>query len=193
MTIDPARSALLSMDMQAGVASAYVKDPEMLARAASVLARTRAAGMAVIHVKVGFRPGLPEVSGRNRLLGAIKDSARHQQFFEGASGAIHGAVAPQGADLVVSKSRVNAFVGTDLELILRAREIDTLVMFGMATSGVVLATLLHAADADYRIVVVKDCCADLDPELHGCLIERFFPKLAAVMTAAELLAAVAAA
>jgi nicotinamidase-related amidase len=50
--------------------------------------------------------------------------------------------------------RLTAFAGTDLETILRAREIDTLILFGVATSGVVLSTVRHAADADYQIIVV---------------------------------------
>jgi nicotinamidase-related amidase len=57
-------------------------------------------------------------------------------------------------------------------MILRARDIDTLVLFGIATSDVVLSTLLHAADADYRLFVIKDCCADLDLDLHACLVDR---------------------
>ena len=57
--------------------------------------------------------------------------------------------------LVVTKHRVSAFAGTDLEMILRAGEIDTLVLTGIATSGVVLSTLLDAADADYRLAVVN--------------------------------------
>jgi nicotinamidase-related amidase len=72
-------------------------------------------------------------------------------------------------------------------MILRARDIDTLVLFGIATSGVVLSTLLHAADADYRLFVIKDCCADLDLDLHACLIDQVFPRPATVLTAGEFL------
>src|SRR4029450_11877753 len=99
----------------------------------------------VVHVKVGFRPGVPEVHSRNKLLGAIKTSTQHQQLFAGAAGAIHAAVAPEESDLVVTKSRVNAFAGTDLALLLRARDIDTLVLFGIATSGVVLYNEVYSA------------------------------------------------
>lgn len=59
-------------------------------------------------------------------------------------------------------------------------------MCGIATSGVVLSTLRHAADADYRIVVVRDCCADADPEVHACLLDKVFPRQAMVVSAAEL-------
>jgi len=59
------------------------------------------------------------------------------------------------------------------------------MVFGIATSGVVLSTLLQAVDADYRVIVVKDCCADADPEVHRCLVEKIFPRLASVVTAGE--------
>jgi len=70
-------------------------------------------------------------------------------------------------------------------MILRANEIDTLVLFGIATSGVVLSTLVDAVDADYKVVVIKDCCADRDEELHSCLTERYFTTRGAVITADE--------
>ena len=175
------------MDLQSGIVSMYAKDPELVGRAAQVLARARSAGMLVVHVKVGFRPGLPEVSGRNQLFGAIKTSAQHQKLFEGEIGAIHPTVAPQADDVVVTKHRVSAFKGTDLEMILRARDVDTLVLFGIATSGVVLSTLLEASDADYRLFVVKDCCGDLSPDVHACLLDQVFPRRATVLSAAEFL------
>ena len=188
--LEPTRSAVLCMDYQTAVVSIYVKDQEgLLARAASILQRARSLAMCVIYVQVGFRPNLPEVSSRNTLLSAIKNSPKHQQLFQGAAGAIHSTVAPQGDDIVITKHRVSAFTGTDLDMILRAQDLDTLILFGIATSGVVLSTWLHAADADYRIVVIKDCCADLDPDAHACLIDKIFPRQATVLSAAEFLAA----
>ena len=178
------------MDCQTGIVSVYTK-PEggFIERASNVLNAARDAGMTVIQVQVGFRPGLPEVSDRNKLLGAIKASKPHQEFFQGSSGAIHPALGPKPDDIVVVKHRVSAFAGTDLDMILRTREIHTIVLFGIATSGVVLSTLLEAGDADYRLVVVEDCCADLDLELHSALIGRLFPKRADVMSAEEMVTA----
>jgi nicotinamidase-related amidase len=184
LALQISRSAMLSMDYQAGIVDVYTKnDPAMLERAAALLSDARACGMAVIHVRVGFRPKFPEVSPRNMLFSAIKNSPRHQQLFESDAGLIHPAVAPQGDDVTVTKHRVSAFAGTDLEMILRAKEIDTLVLFGIATSGVVLSTLLHASDADYRLIVIKDCCADADPEVHACLLDKVFPRRATVVSA----------
>jgi nicotinamidase-related amidase len=177
------------MDLQAGLVSIYVKDPDFVNRAAGVLKLARSAGVLVVHVRVAFRPNLPEVSSRNLVLGAIKASPQHRKLFEGAAGAIHQAVAPEGDEVVITKHRVSAFAGTELDLILRAHDIDTLVLFGIATSGVVLSTLLHAADGDYRLFVVKDCCADLDQDLHANLVDKLFPRQATVVSAADLLSA----
>ena len=188
LSFAPTRSAVLSMDYQTSIVSVYAQDQaDLLARARSVLEGARSSGMTVIHVRVGFRPNLPEVSRRNVLLDAIKSSEKRRQMFEGEAGAIHPEVAPEGDDIVVTKHRVSAFAGTDLDLILRAQDIDTLILFGIATSGVVLSTLLHAADADYRLVVIKDCCTDLDRAVHDCLVDKVFPRQAAVVTADEFL------
>jgi nicotinamidase-related amidase len=183
---DIAHTAVLAMDCQAGIVSIYVQPPEeFLARAASVLGAARKAGMAVIHVQVGFRAGLPEVSSRNKIFAAMKANPQHQQLFMGPSGVIHPALGPEPEDIIVTKHRVSALTGTDLEMLLRAREIDTLVMFGIATSGVVLSTLTDAFDLDYKVVVIGDCCADRDAELHEALLNKLFRNRGDVLTAAD--------
>ena len=183
-TIDPAHTAVLSMDCQAGIVSIYTREGKdaFLARVASVLHHARAVGMTIIHVQLGFRPGLPEISSRNALFAAIKSSEQHQQLFREPLVAIPDPIAPQGNEVVITKHRISAFTGTDLAMILRANDIDTLVLYGIATSGVVLSTLIDAADADYRLAVIGDCCADLDSALHDCLIQRFFPTRGSVLS-----------
>jgi nicotinamidase-related amidase len=186
ITFDPSHTVVLALDCQTGVISIYAKPQgDFITRVSSVLNAARAAGMTVIHVQVWFRPGLPELSDRNKLLGAIKASKPHQEFFQGSSGDIHPVLGPKPDDIVVVKHRVSAFAGTDLKMILRAKETHTIVMFGIATSGVVLSTLLQASDADYRLVVIEDCCADLDMELHSALMRRLFPTRADVMSAED--------
>ncbi len=189
ISLDPARSAILCMDFQTGIVSIYAKEQQeaLTARAASLLDRGRRAGATVIYVQVGFRPGLPEIGSRNALFAAIKASPSHQQLFQGPPAAIHPAVAPQPGDIVVTKHRVSAFCGTDLEMVLRAKEIENLVLFGIATSGVVLSTCCEAVDNDYRVVVVKDCCADLDAEVHDTLVNKVFVRQGIVVSAADFI------
>ena len=185
-----AHTALLAMDCQSGIVSIYAQpQEEFLSRAASVLAAARKTGMKVIHVQVGFRPGLPEVSSHNKLFAAMKANPQHQQLFQGPAGAIHAALGPEPADIVVTKHRVSAFTGTDLEMLLRAGEIDTLVLFGIATSGVVLSTLSDAFDYDFRVFVIADCCADRDAELHRVLVGKLFPARGEVLSAADFVRA----
>jgi nicotinamidase-related amidase len=186
MSFDAPHTAVLAMDCQAAIVSMYAKpQDEFIDRASTILRAGRKAGMPVILVQVGFRPGLPEVSNRNKLFGSIKSSAQHQQLFQGPGGAVHPALGPEADDIIVTKHRVSAFAGTDLEMILRAKQIDTLVLFGIATSGVVLSTLLEACDADYRLVVISDCCADMDNDMHSALLTRLFPRRADVLTSAD--------
>ena len=83
------------------------------------------------------------------------------------------------------KHRISPFVGTDLETLLRAKGIGTLVLAGVHTCGVVLSTVRHAGDLDYRLIVVRDCCADPDGEVHEMLLDIVIAKHAAVVTTVE--------
>ncbi|HEX8789633.1 MAG TPA: isochorismatase family cysteine hydrolase [Polyangiaceae bacterium] len=185
LTLDPRSAALLVMDFQTAVVEMIATDRDaLLARTARLVGAARSAGMRVVYVVVAFRAGYPEVSPKNQSFAPIRDSGR---FTEGSSGTeVHAAVAPKAGEAVVTKHRVSAFAGTDLDMILRANGVDTLVLAGLATSGVVLSTLRHAADADYRITVVEDCCGDRDPEVHRVLMEKVFARQATVVKAEEV-------
>lgn len=189
VSLDPAHTALLSMDMQSAIVSMYVKDPQMMTRAQLVMQHARELEMLVVHVQVGFRRGLPEISARNALFSSIRTNEDHRRIFEGPKGAIHTSVAPEAEEVVVTKHRISAFFGTDLEMILRANEVDTLLMMGIATSGVVLSTFLEAFDKDFRLVVLKDCCADTDSDMHLALTEKMFAKLGSSILAADFVRA----
>jgi nicotinamidase-related amidase len=79
---------------------------------------------------------------------------------DGASAEVHEAIAPRSGEIVVTRPRVSTFSGGDLDVVLRARAIDLLVLTGIATSGAVLSTLRQAADLDYTLTVLADGCAD---------------------------------
>ena len=75
---------------------------------------------------------------------------------------------------------------------LRANDIHDLVIFGYATSGVVLSTVRYGADLDYNLIVVEDCCADSDVEVHEFLTQRIFPRQAEVVGSADVIRALEA-
>ena len=96
-----------------------------------------------------------------------------------------GAVKQSGARHRIihdEERRHRAFTGSDLELILRAKNIDHLVLTGISTSGVVLSTLREAVDKDYILTVLSDLCADRDEEVHRVLTEKVFPRHADVLS-----------
>jgi nicotinamidase-related amidase len=134
-----------------------------------------------------FRPGYVEISERNKTFRARKHS--EQPAVSDPVELIHPAVRPAAGEVVVGKHRVNALYGTALDLLLRANARDTLLMLGYATSGVVLSTVRAAADLDYRLVVVEDCCADQDADVHDFLTQRLFPRQAEVVTSSEVIQA----
>lgn len=184
--LDRQRTALLVMDVQADIVAMFGQnDGGFLERTAQLIAAARKSGVPVIYVVLGFRPGYPEVSSNNAVFSGIRSSGR----FVGAPGAdIPAAIAPKDGDVVVVKHRVSAFHGTDLDVILRARGVDTLLLAGIATSGIVLSTACHAADADYRLAIVRDCCADRDEEVHRVLLDKVLVRRAATVTAEEAIA-----
>lgn len=188
LSLDPQHTALLMMDYQREIVSNVIERyPGLLDRAANTLAAARAADIPVFYIVVQFREGYPEVSPRNRAFSSIRQSGR---LLAGAPGAeIHPQVAPQTGEIVLAKHRVGAFSTTPLETLLRARDITTLVLCGIATSGVVLSTVRWAADMDYDLVVVEDCCADSDDEVHRVLTQKVFPRQARVASADEVIAA----
>src|SRR6266480_6125292 len=179
-----ANMALLVMDMQIGIVTRYVQGGDFFTPIHTALDAARAASIPVIYVAVAFRPGYAEISPRKQIFAAVKQrqssSSAPMSTME-----IHPAIAPQPTDIVVTKRRVSAFSGSDLEVVLRAQDISHLVLCGIATSGVVLSTLREAADKHYHLTVLSDCCADGDEEVHRVLISKIFPRQAEVITAEE--------
>ncbi|HET8664052.1 MAG TPA: isochorismatase family cysteine hydrolase [Nocardioides sp.] len=179
-------AALLVMDFQLGIVERFAGSAEVVARARAALDAARARELRVVFVRVGFRDGYPEVSSRNRGFSAAADRG---DLGEGDAGTqVVAELAPRPGETVVVKRRVSAFTGSDLEVVLRAAEVDHLVLAGIATSGVVLSTLREAADRDYRLTVLGDACVDADPEVHRVLTEKVFPRQADVITADEWVA-----
>ncbi|MFC4070580.1 cysteine hydrolase family protein [Actinoplanes subglobosus] len=175
------RTALLVMDVQPAVVARY-PDPGYLPRLRTAVDAARAASLPVVFVGVGFRAGAPEVDPANRMFGGLAGRDLPATGTE-----FHPSVAPLPAEPVVTKRRVSAFAGSDLDMLLRAQRIDHLILTGIATSGVVLSTLRQAADLDYRLTVLSDACLDNDPQIHEVLTEKVFPAQADVLTVADWL------
>ena len=181
--IEPSRSALLVMDYQAGVLT-RVGDPDALVeRAAQAIAKARERGIQVAYVRVAFEDDdLARIPESNKTMSTNAARLRN----DAPDTMIDRRLAPEAGDIVVRKVRVGAFSTTDLNDQLRGRGIDTIILAGISTSGVVLSTVRDAADRDYRIYVLADACADFDAEVHAVLMNKVFPRQADVMSTDEL-------
>ncbi|TVY31695.1 Peroxyureidoacrylate/ureidoacrylate amidohydrolase [Lachnellula subtilissima] len=180
-----AETAFLVMDIQAGILSRMAPPPNYLQHLQKTITAARAhPSTKIIYITVAFRPGHPEVSSSNRI---FSPAASANLFVSGAPETqIAAAIAPVEGDIVVEKKRVSAFTGSGLDVVLRGLGVKTLVLAGISTSGVVLATVVEAFDLDFGITVLKDLCLDEAP-VHEVLMEHVFKKRAEVMMADEWL------
>jgi nicotinamidase-related amidase len=185
-TINPRRTALLVMDYQLGIVGTIEDSDILLARAGQAIDLVRGRGGHIGYVRVAFTDADLEAIPPTSRMGARIASGPQAFHADSAATQIHDQVAPQNGDIIVRKTRVGAFSTTDLEQQLRDRGIDTLILAGISTSGVVLSTVRDASDRDYRLFVLSDATADPDPEVHAVLMGKVFSRQADVITVADL-------
>lgn len=183
--INPASTALLLMDFQVAVLSNAADPDAILARANTALSWARKENVQVGYVRVAFTDeDFDAVPPRNKTFAALAQS----RFLTADSpeAQIHSSLEVREDDIVVRKVRVGPFNTTDLYAKLRAQGIDTLILGGISTSGVVLSTVRYAADEDFRLFVLSDATTDRDEEVHRVLIEKVFPRQADIITTEDL-------
>lgn len=175
------RSALLVGDLQVGILENYAFTRAVVPVVTELVPRARAAGALIVFVRTAFRANGADVPGEP--FATFYRAGEH--FHEGSRGA-EVALEVTADDVVVLKRRTSAFAGTDLDLVLRARGVDSLALTGVATSAMIAATLYDASDRGYRLTVLRDGCADHDPEIHAFLVDQVFrARGAEILTCAE--------
>ncbi len=189
ITLDKSKTALLIADFYADMMSTipHAVERKVVEKTQALQKAARDAGILICYSATVFRPGYPEISERNKTFSQRKASG--QPAVSDPMQVIHAGVKPNEGEMVVGKHRVNALFGTDLDMTLRANNIEILVLLGYATSGVVLSTTRYAADLDYRLYIVEDCCADQDAEVHEFLTQRIFPRQADVVQSEDVIKA----
>ena len=185
--VDVARTALVLMDFQPAVlvTVAESETPALLANAEKALTWARSAGLTVAHVRVAFQDAdYRAIPQRNRAFahlrggGMMADGSPECEIIE--------SLRPQQDEIVVRKTRFGSFSTTNLSSRLREAGIESLILAGISTSGVVLSTVRDAADQDFQIYVLADACADGNPHVHSLLTEAVFAHQAYVINTAQL-------
>ena len=190
----PQTSALLLQDLQNELIKGSrpvvpLSGAELIANCQKLLAKARAAGMPVIHVRVSRRPDLRDAP--RPPLGTPPGAAGAPGLIEGTEGAaIVAELAPRPEEVVVTKHTTSPFYTTDLGVYLRRFGITTLLLTGYSTTGVVEGMLRDARDQDYDCVVVRDCCAAATVQEHDTCMDLVFPRMAWVASVEEVINAI---
>jgi nicotinamidase-related amidase len=187
LKLNPGRTAVLSMDIQKAPTrkSAMFTERNVAQTAKSVLDGARKAKILVIHAVIDYQPAF--FSPKNVFLQKIRIPILSAPGVDVAEVLeIVDEVKPVGDEPVIRKPRMNPFFGTALDSMLRSRDIDTVVLMGVATEFVVEAAARHAADADYRVIVLEDCCAAFSDEAHRFAL-HIMDHLATIATSADFL------
>ncbi|WP_055494388.1 cysteine hydrolase family protein [Streptomyces sp. TP-A0356] len=136
----------------------------VLGHARRAIDHAREQGIPVVYVVVGFSQGLPDWPPTSPLFAEAADGDR---LILGTWGTeVHDSLKPEAHEPVIAKRRVNPFLGTHLELVLRSHGVNTLLLTGVTTDLVILSTARDAHDRDFRVEVLEDATATSSPELH---------------------------
>jgi len=150
-----------------------------LKRVTELLEKTRERDCAVIHVRVGFSPDYREQPKGSPLFG---HAGKMGALMLGSWGTeFHAAAQPRDGESVLTKHRVNAFVGTPLDTLLRSTGVKRVAFAGCSTDVGVQTTVRAAHDLDYACTVIGDCCIAPSDEDHEPTL-RMLTKVAQVTT-----------
>jgi nicotinamidase-related amidase len=199
--LDTGRSALLIFDMLNGHLTDSDSMPRRqhrpaIANAKRLLAAARATRIMVAYAVANHRADsatsallLTDTDNRLRPWGAGIEPMRKPVIAGGTWEAqVIDDLAPRPEDYIVPKYRWSAFHQTYLDLALRARRVDTLVLLGGSTDIGIASTAFAARDLDYHLVIPHDACTALEADNHEQFIRRIFPRMARVRTTEQVLA-----
>jgi nicotinamidase-related amidase len=189
LMLDPRRCAFLAMDFQHDILAVtpQYREKHLLETVTRVLDAARHTSATIVHITVSFRDDYADAPAHSPLFQAEK--ARGVMKVGSPGAAICEELTPQTGDLVINKHGVDPFNSTHLANVLRARDVETLVLMGVWTNYVVEATARTGADSGYRIIVVTDGCASDTEDHHQFFITEILPMLGTAATASDVIAA----
>ena len=197
----PSTTALLFFDMlnghiKTGQTATTIRYAPVIAAASMLLNTARAQSMMVAYASANHRADNATTAHTirdtdNRL--HPLDPSVAPEFKPIVAGGTWEAqvideLAPTAEDYIIPKYRWSAFFQTYLDLALRTRKIDTIIIAGGSTDVGVASTAFAARDLDYNLIIVSDACSSPEQDNHEQFIQRIFPRMARVRTAAQVVA-----
>lgn len=170
-------AALVVIDLQKGIVGLPTVHPtgEIIGRTTQLARAFRERGLPVVLVNVSGR-----APGRT-------DAGAPKFAFPPDWTELVPELEQQPGDLLVTKQRVGAFIGTSLADSLRQRDVTQIFLTGVATGSGVESTARSAYDCGYNVVFVTDAMTDRDAETHRHCVEKAFPKLGETATTDDVL------
>ena len=196
--LDPAHTAVLTMELQRGVVGDRAKIAPLadevasggvLANAARVCAAARAAGARVVHCTAQFRPDRAGSSDNSPMLRNIAKSP--DQMIEGTADVeLVPELDVQPSDIVSPRHHgLTPFPGTELDQILRNLGVTTIVATGVSVNLGVLGMALTGLDLGYQVVIVRDAVAGVPADYAQAVLDNSLAMIATIVTSGELLTA----
>jgi nicotinamidase-related amidase len=172
-----AKAALIVIDLQKGIVGMPLAQAaeEIVERSARLAKAFRAKGWPVVLVNV-----TAAAPGRT-------DAGRFVHAFPEGWEELVPELEAQAGDILISKKRVGAFLGTTLDEQLKAAGVTQVFLTGIATSGGVESTGRSARDLDYNVVFVVDAMTDRDAEAQRHCVEKVFPRFGETETTERVL------
>ena len=160
-----------------------VRQRHVLQNAEAALRQARVSGMPVIFVVVGFSESYVECPDNSPVFGMAKKEKRITLGTWGTE--VFSTLKPMPSEPVVVKNRINPFFQTNLDLVLRQLQVDTLVLCGVSTEFVILSTAMAAHDRDYNVIVLEDATASSTEELHAAAL-KIAARTASIRSVADV-------
>jgi ureidoacrylate peracid hydrolase len=185
---DPERSAVVVIDVQNAFTDLsrpkYPPVEDVLPRMRRFIEEARRAAAQIIWIQVTH----PDETNSDVWL--RQHARRSSSYLQAGSSetAFHDGFGPQTGDLHVVKHRYSAFVGTPLELILRSRAIETVVVCGLTTDVCVSSTARDAFQRDFDTITLSDCTAEVSRGRHESGLETLAASFGRVCSSNDVLA-----
>ncbi|WP_126340533.1 cysteine hydrolase [Enterococcus faecium] len=188
MIFDLSKTAFVAIDMQKGIVNNGTLSPHTAASILTnndLLVRTlkRTAALKVlVNVDISTFPYLSQQTDMGGMTASVPP--------EFTDLLLKDSLKDTNNMLTITKYNPSAFFGTSLNLQLRRRGIETIILSGVATTNDVYATALDAFQHGYHVVLAKDACSDRDKESHQLFIKKIFPKTARVRSTKQIIEAI---
>lgn len=190
---DPRWAALLVVDVQNDFASPKGSAAQrgedvstsiaMVPRLIRLIEEARGVGLTVVYIKTTHSPWTDTPSwiyrkSQQSALNTCREGTWGAEFYEG--------IAPRPDERVVIKHRYSAFINTDLNTVLKAKGIESVLVTGIATNVCVETTARDAYMYDYYVTMVSDCAAAYEPKLHESTLDNIRRHFGLVATSEEI-------